>query len=229
MDREPLGKGQWKATGATERRMSRREQGARARYEEIAIDIAQKISAGTIKVGTRILGRSSLAGTYNVSPETIRRAVAILHDRGIVQAVAGSGIRVHSKELAAEFLESLQARSALEELQGELSQLFEQRRRLDARIEAAMTRLSAYAGRALGSVRGLEEVIVPPGAASIDKTLADLAVRRQTGATVVALVRGEQEFFSPDPALALQPGDLLTVAGPDAARTRARALLTAIE
>lgn len=206
--------------------MSKQEQRARARYEAIAIDIAQKIATGAFPEGTRILGRSSLAGTYNVSPETIRRAIAILHDRSIVQVVAGSGIRVNSRQLATEYLETVRVRCVLEDLQDELSQLFQERRRLDARIESAMTRLAQHAGRALGTARGLEEFVIPQDATCIGRTLAELALRAKTGATVAALIRGDREFFSPDPSLALEPGDILTMAGPEEARIRARSLLT---
>ena len=47
-------------------------------YKNIALDIANKIINGEFKVGEKISGRSTLAGVYNVSPETIRRAIALL-------------------------------------------------------------------------------------------------------------------------------------------------------
>ncbi|MDF2533128.1 MAG: transcriptional regulator, GntR family, partial [Clostridia bacterium] len=49
-------------------------------YKKIAIDIANKIVKGDIKEKDKISGRSVLASMYNVSPETIRRAVALLHE-----------------------------------------------------------------------------------------------------------------------------------------------------
>ena len=64
------------------------------RYEQIAVDLATKIAQNEYKVGTKLYGRSTLAGQYNVSPETIRRAVALLQSIGIVEVVAGRGIMV---------------------------------------------------------------------------------------------------------------------------------------
>ena len=54
------------------------------RYEKIALDIANAIYKGQYEEGEKIYGRSTLAGTYNVSPETIRRAIKILEDVGVV-------------------------------------------------------------------------------------------------------------------------------------------------
>ncbi len=46
------------------------------------------------------------------------------------------------------------------------------------------------------------------------KTLADLAVRRVTGASVIAILRGETIIPTPDPYHeVIQPGDILVVVG----------------
>ncbi|MFC6602613.1 GntR family transcriptional regulator [Ectobacillus funiculus] len=69
-------------------------------YEKIAIDIANRIYDGKFKVGERIHGRSTLASEYNVSPETVRRAIKILEDVEIVQSAKGSGVIIASRENA---------------------------------------------------------------------------------------------------------------------------------
>jgi TrkA domain protein len=46
------------------------------------------------------------------------------------------------------------------------------------------------------------------------KTLSDLAVRRLTGASVIAILRGETIIPTPDPYQeVIQPGDTLVVVG----------------
>ena len=62
-------------------------------YQKIAIDIASKIAAGKYKAGEKIYGRSMLAAHYAVSPETIRRAMFMLQDVGIVAIESGIGTR----------------------------------------------------------------------------------------------------------------------------------------
>jgi K+/H+ antiporter YhaU regulatory subunit KhtT len=206
----------------------KRDTGGRARYEEIAQDLAQRIAQGELVEGSRVLGRSSLAGTYQVSPETIRRAVAILHERGIVQSVAGSGIRVISRYAATEYLESQRARSTLEEGARELRLLLKQRRDLDEKIETTLDRLVTQATGAFSS-RHVEEVTVRPASWVIGRSLQEIGLRSRTGATAVAVTRGEVDHFSPPADMLLEPGDVVTVVGEDAARSRARSLMAATQ
>ncbi len=209
--------------------MAKRERSVSSRYEEIAVDIARKIISREFREGDRLLGRSHLAGTYKVSPETIRRAIAILHDRGIVRAIPGSGIRVVSRQLAADYLEGLQTRSAIVAMQEELSDLLARRRELDHRVEEVGIKLAALAGRALAAARRVEEVEVPAGSWCVRQTLASARLRNQTGATVIAVIRSGEEHFSPGPDFVLQAGDLLMVVGPDAARERLERIVEVTE
>jgi K+/H+ antiporter YhaU regulatory subunit KhtT len=206
----------------------RREAVGRARYEEIAQDLAQRIADGDLAEGSRVLGRSALAGQYQVSPETIRRAVAILAERSIVQSVAGSGIRVLSRYAAREYLDSQQTRTTLEEADRELRALLRQRDELNARIEAALDRVMSHATGAL-STRNVEEVVIKNGAWAAGRSLVEIRLRSCTGATVAALTRGEVDYFSPPADMLLQPGDVVTLVGAEAQRARAKEVLTTTE
>lgn len=204
----------------------KREPTGKARYEGIAQDLARRIGSGELLEGARLLGRSSLAGTYQVSPETIRRAVAILHERGVVQAVAGSGIRVVSRVAAQEYLESIRTQSKLEEGARELRHLLRQRRDLDEQIEGALDRLLSQAAGALAT-RHVEEIAIEPTSWTVGRSLGEIRLRSSSGATAVALTRGEIDHFSPPADMLLEAGDVLTVVGSDYARSRARELMTA--
>jgi K+/H+ antiporter YhaU regulatory subunit KhtT len=202
----------------------KRETAGRARYEEIAQDIAHRVAEGELVEGSRVLGRSSLAGKYQVSPETIRRAVAILAERGIVQAVAGSGIRVVSRYAAMEYMESLRTRNTLEEGARELRLLLKQRRELDERIDTALDRILSQAAGALSS-RNVEEIAVRAGAWVVGRSLHEIRLRSRTGATAVAVTRGEVDYFSPPADMLLEPDDVVTVVGGEANRTMAREIM----
>lgn len=205
-----------------------RKEPSRARYEEIAVDLAQRVVRGDLAEGERVLGRSSLAGTYQVSPETIRRAVAILHERGVLQVVAGSGIRINSRSAASAYLDSLQARTTLEEGAQELRRLLRQRREMDARIEEALERLLEQASGAL-SPRHVEEIPLAANSWVVGRSLGEIRLRSRTGATAVALARGESDHFSPPVDMRLEAGDVLMVLGDEPARTAARTLLVATQ
>jgi len=81
-----------------------------------------------------------------------------------------------------------------------------------------------------GMLPGLGEltpVEVEGGSEAVGRTLGDLNLRGQTGATVVAVVRGDQRIVYPDADLALEPGDLVAMTGTHRAVTQAEALVTA--
>jgi CPA2 family monovalent cation:H+ antiporter-2 len=74
-----------------------------------------------------------------------------------------------------------------------------------------------------------ELVDVPVSAHRLDegawaggRSLADLDLRAQTGALIIALRRGDQNIPSPPPDMRLQTGDLLYLTGSGADLTRAR-------
>ena len=57
-------------------------------YQKIALDLANKIYNGEVKEGSTLYGRSILAGKYNVSPETIRRAIRRHKRRSVFFAIS---------------------------------------------------------------------------------------------------------------------------------------------
>ena len=98
-------------------------------YQKIAVDIASKIAAGKYKVGEKIYGRSMLAAHYAVSPETIRRAMFMLQDVGIVAIESGSGSVVLSAERAAQLVGRFRNISTITELKKNIETLSEQQKK----------------------------------------------------------------------------------------------------
>ena len=92
-------------------------------YQKIAIDIASKIAAGKYKAGEKIYGRSMLAAHYAVSPETIRRAMFMLQDVGIVAIESGSGSTVLSAERASQLVSRFRNISTITELKKNIETL----------------------------------------------------------------------------------------------------------
>lgn len=202
--------------------MPRRTTTVLPRYEEIAMDVAQRVVAGEYRRGDRLFGRSSLAGLYKVSPETIRRAVALLHSRGVVRAVAGSGILVESVAAASRYLEESKIGTLLLELEDEIQRLLAERKQLEGRLEEAITKVLHYTAGTLATVRHVEEIVIQEGSPLVGATLTSAELRVRTGVTVVGIARAGEEIFSPDPTMPIQAGDLLIVVGTDAAKERLR-------
>ncbi|HVH44032.1 MAG TPA: cation:proton antiporter [Labilithrix sp.] len=72
-------------------------------------------------------------------------------------------------------------------------------------------------------------IAILSGSQAAEKTLSDLNLRGVTGATVLAITRGESSLLIPTADERLLPGDILAVAGSHEAVESARSLLTAPE
>jgi TrkA domain protein len=58
-------------------------------------------------------------------------------------------------------------------------------------------------------------VRLDPGDRAVGRSIAELEVRRRTGITIVAILRGSIPIVAPDPDTRLQAGDDLVIAGSD--------------
>ena len=90
------------------------------RYQQIAIEIASRISSGQYKVGEKIYARSSIASQYGVSSETARRAICILCDLEIVTSEKGSGVIIKSYENAVKFIKQYSKRQTIDTIKENL-------------------------------------------------------------------------------------------------------------
>lgn len=184
-----------------------------ARYQEIAIDIAHAIMMGEYHEGEKIHGRSTLAGRYNVSPETIRRAIAILQNVGVVVVSQGVGITVTSKALAEKFIKSFDQKGEIQIFLEDLKSLMDQRRENDLKIESHLNKLRGYADRIMSRWLDVGEIEIGKASPAIGKTLRELKIRERTGTTIIAVVRDGFEQFSPEAGFVLRAEDVLLAAG----------------
>jgi len=187
-----------------------------ARYINIAIDIASRIVRGEYREGQKIFGRSTLAGKYNVSPETIRRALSLLQDMGIVSVSPGVGVVVRSRKVADAFLSQSGQRQVLRDVQEKLHFLIKERDRLNSEIDKLMNELLDYTFKMAGRFQKIEEIKVTPFSPLIGKSLVEAEFRGKTGATVLSIYRNGEETVSPQADEVIQAGDvLIMVVHPD--------------
>ncbi len=184
-----------------------------ARYEKIAVEIAEKIVRKEYRPGEKLYGRSTLAGQYNVSPETVRRAVALLQSVNVVVVEPGRGIIIGSREAAAEFLREFEARRHLEEMRNRINTLVEERNRINREIDEILGELISYTVKMTGRLYKIEEAEVEEGSFLVGKSLTSAGFRSSTGATVLAMVRDGKEIFSPDVTMEIKAGDILVFVG----------------
>lgn len=63
----------------------------KAKYEEIADSIMEEVRTGTLRPGEKIYSENELVSLFGVSRQTVRHAVSVLEQRGIVIRKRGSG------------------------------------------------------------------------------------------------------------------------------------------
>lgn len=202
-----------------------RTEPGQARYEHIAIDIAQKIVRGDFQEGQKLSGRSLLAGTYNVSPETIRRSIALLQNIGVVEAITGSGIIIKSSSLAREYLEEYNDRQEVLKLRNKVNDLMNKRNEIDNQLEKELAKLLEYSFQKTSILQQIEEVVLPGDSWMIGKTIADIDFRHLTETTIVNINRDGQEIYSPPASMELQANDVLNIVGTRYARERLKKLI----
>jgi K+/H+ antiporter YhaU regulatory subunit KhtT len=183
-------------------------------YQKIALDVASRIFHGEFKEGERIHGRSTLAGEYNVSPETIRRAMNLLEDMGVVTISRGSGIYISSKENSGRFIKRFQNKETIGSLKAEIRKLTQEKDEIERRIRDVINRIIDYSDRFRNINRILPiEISIPQGSHIIGRTISGTKFWQNTGGTIIGIRRNSYLVLSPGPYMEFMEGDTILVIG----------------
>ena len=202
-----------------------------SQYLQIALDLATRIAKGELAEGNRIYGRSVMASEYNVSPETIRRALRLLADMKVVEVKPQSGAKVLSADSARRYIENFEEGADVHAMRAQLKSLLEEYDQLSRRLTETVTALikSRETFAAAGEPLPNYEVPVPKDSPLIGKSIGALKFWQSTGGTIVAIRRGQTVILSPGPYAELYGGDIIVLVGSPAAAEAAHHLVSAKE
>ena len=202
-----------------------------SQYLQIALDLATRIAKGELAEGSRIYGRSVMASEYNVSPETIRRALRLLADMKVVEVKPQSGAKVLSADSARRYIENFEESADVHAMRAQLKSLLEEYEHLSRRLTETVTALikSRETFAAAGEPLPNYEVPVPKDSPLIGKSIGALKFWQSTGGTIVAIRRGQTVILSPGPYAELYGGDIIVLVGSSAAAEAAHHLVSAKE
>lgn len=202
-----------------------------SQYLQIALDIARRIAKGELPEGQRIYGRSVMASEYNVSPETIRRALRLLSDMKVVEVKPQSGAVVLSVDSARRYIENFEENADVRALRQQLKDLMAEYADLSRRLSDTVTALmkSRETFAAADEPFPNYEVPVPKDSPLIGKSIGELKFWQSTGGTIVAIRRGQTVILSPGPYAELYGGDVIVLVGTPAAAEAAHHLVSAKE
>ena len=195
-------------------------------YQQIAVDIASKIASGKYPVGEKIKGRTTLAGYYNVSPETIRKAVCILEDVGVVLVRAGVGIEVISAEKAKEYLSKYSDVSNLNSIKKNILEIIQDQNEQAKRLKDTVNELLDCTER----FKDLNpftpfEIEITKEAKYLNKTVSEINFWQNTMATIIAIKRNGKIILSPGSYATLKENDSLYIIARDESYNRVKMFL----
>ena len=186
----------------------------KAAYVSIALDIANKILNGEFREKQKISGRSTLASMYNVSPETIRRAIVLLEDMDVVNSSRGSGIDVISKSAAEKFIEKNKSSRYISSIKDEIRDLMHQKKKIDEQIQESFDTIFDYIERFKSDTPyTFIEIKVTADSKKIGKKINEVRLWQTTGTTMVAYRRKGETVISPGPDYVFEEGDTIVVIG----------------
>lgn len=192
-----------------------------SRYTEIAIDIATMIINGEIGEGERVSGRSVLASKYKVSPETIRRAVALLKEYGVVDSSPKSGIKVLSTQKAVKYLNKHQNRTTILDLKNDIAGIITEKNQLEKSLLKKMNHMieQLTTDRDIGILYPLE-IDLPETSSLIGQSIERSRFWHNTSATVVSIRRHDITYLSPGPDWVFEAHDTIVFIGKSNAYSR---------
>jgi K+/H+ antiporter YhaU regulatory subunit KhtT len=195
-------------------------------YQKIALDIANAIYKGQYLEGERLHGRSTLAGTYNVSSETIRRSIKLLEDVGVVESVKGSGITILSKEKAFKYINKFRNIESISSYKSNIKSLFDKKSNIENEILENIDSIIKYTSR-LSNTTSITpyEIKVTEKSKIIGKTIGEVSFWQYTGATIIGIRREGDTILSPGPYATFQLEDILLVIGEESVYNAVKSFL----
>lgn len=184
------------------------------RYQKIALDIANGIYKGDFKEGEKIYGRSVLAGKYNVSPETIRRAIKLLEDVDVVVSEKGSGITILSMEKAFKYINRFKNIQTVASYKAMLEERVDRKNQLEEEILEIIDKIIDNSSRLKNTTAITPyEIQIPEDSSLIGESIGGVSFWQHTGATIVGIKRDHNLILSPGPYATFQKGDVLMIIG----------------
>ena len=185
------------------------------RYIKIAQDICGKILTGEYPEGTLLKGRSILGASYNVSPETVRKALNILEKDKVVSK-RGVGVFVDSVLHAQEFANKWKAETQIKNKYATLEKLLDEQKELEEKINAAIDDMKdSFTYQTTEAVK-FSTAEIPQGSWIEGKTVGEVYFWNYTEATIVAVIGSDniaKQSVGPD--YVLHCGDKLIFVGKD--------------
>ncbi len=185
-----------------------------ARYQNIAYQIAKRIVANKIAEGDKLRGRSVLAGEFNVSSETIRKAMRLLENFGVVEVKERQGIFVISHSAAKIYVDQHRKQSESHRLFIDTMGLLRESNKVHDLLNSHIKKLFETAKNDIFPFEFFT-IKLQSDDKHINENLKTIAFWQKTHGLVLAVEVDGQLYQAPNPKMTLTPGMTLFVLGDD--------------
>lgn len=183
-------------------------------YQKIALDIAQRITAGEFTTGSKISGRSILSGEYKVSPETIRKATSMLRSAKVLSVSQGKESIVLSIIDAYKFVEENKKTESLYSFKERYNQIMAEKKKVDIRLKELFLEAVNHSNRFKDiSPYNPIELELSNHCYMVDKSVSETCFWQHTKTTVIAIRRNGAVIISPGPDEKLRVKDKIVIVG----------------
>lgn len=192
-----------------------------SKYQKIAISVAERIANGEYEVGEKLKSRTTIASTFNVSPETARKGLNILADLKILTLKHGSGAIVLSKEKAIDFINQYESTHSIAMIKEKIRDTIREQ-------ERAMEQMAILVNDFLMQSQSISKqyplapykIICNNDSEHFGKSIGALNIWHQTGATIVAIEHNGTFVISPGPYSVIEKGDHIYFVGDESVISR---------
>lgn len=192
-----------------------------ARYQAIAFAVARRIQDKELLPGDKLRGRSVLAAAYQVSSETVRKALNLLAQANVVNVIERSGVYVKSVEAAEQYINDYMAKEAEQGLLLELENALRNHKKQLKNLENKIQKL----------IRSRKQAVFPfeyfamtlsANSPFHQKTLQEANLQTQFGGLVIAVDTIEGFIQNPSPNTLLEAGMVLYILGDKTVQERSK-------
>ena len=193
-----------------------------ARYQAIAFAVANRIKNKELLPGDKLRGRSILAAEYQVSSETVRKALNLLAKVGVVDIVERSGVYVASVVAAEEYMKQYSTQYSEQSLISKLEFRLKEQKKMLKLLERDFQQVIQSRKRDIFPFQFFA-ISLTKDSLWDQKTIHEAAIFDTVGGTLLALDGAEGFIQNPPRDLLLKAGVVLYILGDDTVQRRAKA------
>jgi DNA-binding GntR family transcriptional regulator len=191
-----------------------------SRYEEIAYLIAKRIVSGNIKENEKLRGRSLLSSEYNVSSETIRKAMQLLSNYNVVSVKERSGIYVSSILDARAYIKHFEHTRSNKNIVKETEHLLNEQAKINQQLEKKFKQIVNTYEKDVFPFSYFTYTI-PKNSIYIGQTFESLNIYDHTNGMIIAYEINGDLHQVPSPKTLVEPDMILYVLGDKSVKEKA--------